>query len=113
MAINKIYLIENELSKPTEFLDYRNCIILDAYNGYILDENKKVNFCDLFEKSRLADPSYSGCYVLPNEMMTIREVYERLLINEIKRMLLKRIIESKELDNETNLLVSKYEIHSK
>ena len=113
MVINKINLIEKELMNPLEFLDNRKCLILDSYNAYLLGENKKINFCDIFENSRLADQSYSGCYVLPNELLTIREVYERLLVNEIKRMLLKKVIELEELDAETSNLVSKYEIYTK
>ena len=49
---------------------------------------------------------------LPNEMLTIRESYERLLVNEIKRLLVKSVVTQNDFDYETRLLLSKYGIHT-
>ena len=110
MIKNKIDIIEKEIINPTEFLDERRCLILDGFNAYLLEERLKINLCDFFEKSRVVDPNYSGCYVLPNEILTIREIYDRLLVNEIKRLLLKLILEHYQLDDGIKLLISKYKI---
>ena len=110
MIKNKINLIEKEIVNPTEFLDDRKCLILDAYNAYILEEGLKINLCDFFEKSKVVDPNYSGCYIFPNELLTIREIYDRLLVNEIKRLLLKLVLESHQVDDDIKLLISKYKI---
>ena len=81
--------------------------------GIILPlQNKTINLCDYYEKSNLVDPMFSGCYILPNEMLTIREIYERLLFNEIKRLLVKFVVTQNDFDYETRLLLSKYGIHT-
>lgn len=111
--LEKINMIEKELHNSSEFLDNRKCLVMDAYNAYLVQENKIINLCDYYENSKLVDPSYSGCYIFPNELLTIREIYERLLVNEIKRLLVKLVVTQEELDYETDLLLSKYEIHTK
>lgn len=111
--LEKIYRIEKELDNPSEFLDDRKCLVMDAYNVFLVEEKKTINLCDYYEKSNLVDPMFSGCYILPNEMLTIREIYERLLVNEIKRLLVKFVVTQNDSDYETELFLSKYGIHTK
>lgn len=111
--LEKIYRIEKELDNPSEFLDDRKCLVMDAYNVFFVQENKIINLCDYYENSKLVDPSYSGCYIFPNELLTIREIYERLLVNEIKRLLVKFVVTQNDFDYETELFLSKYGIHTK
>ena len=110
--LEKIHRIEKELDNPSEFLDDRKCLVMDAYNVFLVQENKTINLCDYYEKSNLVDPMFSGCYILPNEMSTIWEIYERLLVNEIKRLLVKSVVTQNDFDYESRLLISKYGIHT-
>lgn len=108
--IEKIKLLKKELKNPNEkFINKEICLVMSAYKAYSIMGKRVVDLCELFDGS-IADASYGGCYVLPGEILSLEEIYKRLILNEIKRNIVKALIEFNFKDEEINKLAKKYKI---
>lgn len=85
------------------------CLVMSAYKAYSMMEKRAVDLCELFDGS-IADASYGGRYVLPGEILSLEEIYKRLILCEIKRNIVKALIKFNFKDEEINKLAKKYKI---
>ena len=84
--IEEINRINNDRD---EMLD-RKCIGLNSVEVIFLDTKQRYNLSgNYFEsKKSIFDPFWAGCYVVPGEITTIRDIHIRALKNQMVAILI-------------------------
>ena len=111
MKLNeKIQKLENELAINSEkFASEEECLVINPYRVYSLEREEEIDLCVFFDGC-VADATYAGCYICPGEILKIKDIHTRLILNEIKRLIVSELIKSKFKDDELIKIAKIYKI---
>jgi hypothetical protein len=75
----------------------------------LLERTEEIDLCVFFDGCA-ADATYAGCYICPGETLKIKDIHKRLILNEIKRLIVCELVKSKFKEDELIKIAKIYKI---